>query len=45
VLIYLLVTQFFVFYREQFAGLTGLILALIVLVTLQYGIKQERYGD
>ncbi len=45
VLIYLLMTQFFVFYREQFAGLTGLILALVVLVTLQYGIKQERYGD
>lgn len=44
VLVYLLVTQFFVFYREQFAGLAGLIWALIVLVVLQYAIRQERYG-
>ena len=45
VLVYLFVTQFFIFYREQFAGLAGLVGALVVLVVLQYAIKQERYGS
>lgn len=45
VLIYLFVTQFFIFYRAQFAGLVGLIGALVVLAALQYAIKQERYGS
>jgi hypothetical protein len=44
VLVYLLVTQFFIFYREQFAGLVGLLWGLIVLLVVQYAIKQERYG-
>lgn len=42
VLVLLLVTQFFAFYRDQFSAVYGLFSNLIVLVTLNYMIAEER---
>jgi hypothetical protein len=42
VMISILVTQFFVFYREQFQALTGLIFSLIVLAVLNFIIAHEK---
>ncbi|MSU76226.1 hypothetical protein EXS54_02020 [Patescibacteria group bacterium] len=44
VLISIFITQFFLFFRDQFHGLVGLVASLVVLLTLRYVIKQERYG-
>lgn len=45
VLVHIFITQFFIFYQEQFVGLVALLWSLLVLLVLQYAIKQERYGD
>lgn len=45
VLVSIFITQFFLFFRDQFHGLVGLFASLVVLLTLRYVIKQERYGD
>lgn len=42
VLISILVTQVFLFAEEQFAALAGLSISLLVLLTLNYSIEQER---
>lgn len=42
VLVLLLVTQFFAFYRDQLSAVYGLFSNLIVLVTLNYMIDEER---
>lgn len=42
VLVLLLVTQFFAFYRDQLSAVYGLFSNLIVLITLNYMIDEER---
>jgi hypothetical protein len=45
ILVSIFITQFFLFFRDQFHGLVGLVASLVVLLTLRYVIKQEKYGD
>ncbi len=42
VMVSILLTQFFVFYREQLQALTGLLISLIVLSVLNFIIDQEK---
>ncbi len=42
ILISILVTQFFVFYREQFSAIFGLLFNAVILLTLNYMISLER---
>ena len=41
VLVWLLITQVFVFYDSQLAGLTGLAIDLVAYTTLRYGLRRE----
>lgn len=42
IIVSILFTQFFVFYREQFQALTGLVINLIVLAVLNFIISHEK---
>lgn len=42
ILISILITQVFAFYKEQFSALFGLLLNIGVLIALRFGIEQER---
>ena len=42
IMVSILMTQFFVFYREQFQALTGLVISLIVLAVLNFIISHEK---
>jgi len=42
-LVSIFVTQFFVFYRRQLAGLTGLVLNLLLLAATNYLLARERH--
>jgi hypothetical protein len=44
ILISILITQVFAFYKEQFSALLGLLLNIGVLIALRFGIEQERAG-
>ncbi len=45
VLIAILVTQVFAFYKEQFSALVGLLLNVGLLIALRFGIEQERIAE
>ncbi|HEY8108960.1 MAG TPA: hypothetical protein VIF43_03055 [Patescibacteria group bacterium] len=44
VLVFLFLTQFFLFIQDELAALPGLAIGLLVLSALHYAIRQERYG-
>jgi hypothetical protein len=42
ILVWILVTQVFVFYRSELAGLGGLVIDLVAYASLRFAIAQER---
>jgi hypothetical protein len=44
VLVFLFLTQFFLFIKDELAALPGLAVGLVVLTVLRFAIRQERYG-